>query len=155
VTSAARSSSWTPDATATLRNGMVVNVTYAMLKQENEANGNLTELDQDNITANLSHAFTLPRAFGRVRRSVRSQLTGVLAKTTTCLRQSAEPGCRNVSDTRRQEFRATFDADLARIMTGGLQFSYALNEARHLDQKFSQIIILASFQLSLFAGDYR
>ena len=40
-------------------------------------------------------------------------------------------------------------------MTGGLQFSYSLSEARHLDQKFSQIIIVASFQLSLFAGDYR
>jgi hypothetical protein len=155
VRSATTSSSWTPDATATLKNGMVLSLTYAMLQQESEANGNLTRLDQDDITATLNHAFVLPRSFGRGRRTVRSQLTGVLAKTTSCLRQSTQTDCRNVSDTRRREFRATFDADVARIMTGGLQFSYALSEARHFDQKFSQITITASFQLSLFAGDYR
>ena len=62
-----------------------------MLQQENQANGNLTKLDQDNITANLSHAFTLPRTFGRVRRTVRSQLTGVLAKTTHACARPTTP----------------------------------------------------------------
>jgi len=40
-------------------------------------------------------------------------------------------------------------------LSAGLQFSYSVNEARHINRKFSQIIITASVQLSLFAGDYR
>ena len=31
----------------------------------------------------------------------------------------------------------------------------SLNDLRHLSQRNSQIFLLASFQLSLFAGDYR
>jgi hypothetical protein len=40
-------------------------------------------------------------------------------------------------------------------LSAGLQFSYSVNEARHINRKFSQMIITASVQLSLFAGDYR
>jgi hypothetical protein len=79
----------------------------------------------------------------------------MLSKTTTCLEQAGQGGCTNVSDARRQEYRITLDSDLAKIMTGGLQVSYSVNEARQVERKVSQIIILASFQLSLFSGDYR
>ena len=51
--------------------------------------------------------------------------------------------------------RATLDTDLSRIISGGLQFSYALTEAKHINRAFSQMTISASFQLSLYAGDYR
>jgi hypothetical protein len=149
------SSNWTPDATATLRNGMVLSMSYGIIGQENSANGNFTKLAQHTLSASLTHAFALPRSFGRTRRVIRSQMTAVLSNSTTCLRRVEETDCTNVSDTRRQEYRATFDADLAKIMTGGLQVSYSLNEARQIDRKFSQIIISANFQLSLFAGDYR
>ena len=145
----------TPDAQLTLANGMVLSVTWAAVAQRNLANGNRTRVDQDDITAGFSHAFALPGALSRTRRVIRSQLTGILSKSLSCLQQSGQADCRTVSDTRRREFRATFDTDLGRIMTGGLQFSYSLNEARHLDRKFSQMSVAATFQLSLYAGDYR
>jgi hypothetical protein len=155
ASSSTYSSNWTPDVSATLRNGMAFSGSYSVVAQENLSNGNLTRLDQNTLTAAVNHAFTLPKAFGRAKRVVRSQLSAVLANSTSCLRRGSDSDCTGVSDTRRQEYRATFDADLAKIMTGGLQFSYSINEARQLDQKYSQIIISASFQLSLFAGDYR
>ncbi len=149
------SSTWTPDAQATLRNGMAFTFSYSMLNQLNVANGNQTELDQKDLTAGFTHAFALPAAISRVRRIIRSQLSAVISKSLTCLRSGGGSSCTGVSDTRRQEYRANLDTDIARIMTGGLQFSYSLNDARSLDRKFSQIILTASFQLSLFAGDYR
>ena len=153
--SSTSSSSWTPDLSATLRNGMAFTVAYSITGQKQETAGNLTELDQNDFSASFNHSFQLPRSFGATRRLVRSQLTAVIAKSTTCLQTVGDVDCRNVSDTRRQEYRATFDTDLAKIMTGGLQFSYSLNEARQIDSKFSQITISANFQISLFAGDYR
>ena len=156
VQGATHGSNFTPDAQVTLRNGMVFTVSYAMVGQENQANGNLTRLDQNDLTAGFNHSFLLPASISRTRKLVRSQLSGVLSKSVTCIeRVGLTSSCTGVSDTRRQEVRASLDTDLAKILTGGLQFTYSLNEARHLDRKIQQIIISASFQLSLFAGDYR
>ncbi len=147
--------SWTPDIQLTFKNGIVVSGSWAMLSQENLANGNLTRLDQDDITAAVYHSLTLPRSFSRTRRIVRSQLTGLLSRSTSCLELRDEADCRSVSDNRRKEFRVSLDTDLGRLVTGGLQFSYSRNEARHLDRAFSQMTLSATFQLSLYSGDYR
>jgi hypothetical protein len=149
------SSNWAPDARVTLKNGMALMLTYSILNQENTSNGNSTRTDQKDLTSTWSYAFQSPVLFGSSRRTVRTQVTGVLSKGIACLEREGEVGCETVSDNRRKEARATLDADLARILTGGLQFSYSLIEAKHLDRKFSQIVISASFQVSLYAGDYR
>jgi hypothetical protein len=60
-----------------------------------------------------------------------------------------------VSDVRRQEVRGGLDTDLLKTVTGGFQFGYSINDARHLSRRTSQIFLLLSFQLSLYAGDYR
>ena len=60
-----------------------------------------------------------------------------------------------MSDVRRHEVRAGLDTDLLQTLSGGLQLGYSLNDARQLSRRTSQISIIASFQLSLFAGDYR
>jgi hypothetical protein len=155
VQGATHASNFTPDAQFTLSNGMTFTFSYAIVGQENQANGNLTRLDQHDLTAGFNHAFQLPASISRTRKLVRSQLSGALSKSVTCFERVGLTSCTGVSDTRRQEVRASLDTDLARILTGGLQFTYSLNEARHLDKKLSQIAISASFQLSLFAGDYR
>lgn len=147
------SATLTPDAQFTLRNGMVVSTSYNRLRQENLSSGNLTRTRQNDITAGLAHAFNLPT--GRTRRIIRSQFSGVLSRGNSCLLRRDTNECLTISDTRRTEARASFDSDLASILTGGLSFSYSLNEARHLDRKFSQIVITASLQMSLFSGDYR
>ncbi|MFN8652355.1 MAG: hypothetical protein U0133_10665 [Gemmatimonadales bacterium] len=149
------SSTVTPDIQLTLRNGMVFSGSYNRLRQETFTSGNLTRTSQNDITAGLTHAFNLPTSISRIRRSIRSQFSGVLSRSTSCLQRQDIDQCLTISDTRRTEARATFDSDLARILTGGLSFSYSLNEARHLDRKFSQIIITASLEISLFSADYR
>ena len=149
------SSSVTPDAQVALKSGMVLNVSYSMLDQENRNSGSLNRTEQNDLTAGVNQSFTLPRAFGRTKRLVRSQLSTVFSHGTTCLQSREDDACVTVSDTRRKELRGSFDSDLAKIITGGLSFSYSLSEAAHLNRKFEQIIITASLQLSLFAGDYR
>jgi hypothetical protein len=145
----------TPDLTVSFRNGMVVTGTYAMLDQANESNGNRTEFDQNDLNLALSYGLRLPASVSRLRKVVRTSLTGVLSKGTSCLQRATDPDCVTISDIRRQELRGSFDTDLLRILTGGLTFSYSVSDARHLDRKLQQIIVTATFQLSLYAGDYR
>ena len=56
---------------------------------------------------------------------------------------------------RRDEIRGGFDTDLLKTLSGGLQFGYSLNDARHVSRRTSQIFLMLTFQLSLYAGDYR
>jgi hypothetical protein len=79
----------------------------------------------------------------------------VSSRTLTCLEQGAAPDCTVVSDVRRQEIRGGLDTDLLKTVSGGLQFGYSINDARHLSRRTSQIFLLLSLQLSLYAGDYR
>ena len=125
------------------------------LKQRNASNGNETRLDQRDLTGSFNYAFRLPRSLSRARKQVRSSLTMLSTTATTCLQQRLLPECTVISDVTRQELRGGLDADLLQTLTGGLQVGYSVNDARHLSRRTSQISIIASFQLSLFAGDYR
>jgi hypothetical protein len=71
------------------------------------------------------------------------------------LEQGSTPGCTVISDVRRQEVRGGLDTDLLKTVTGGLQFGYSINDARHLSRRTSQLFVLLTLQLSLYAGDYR
>jgi hypothetical protein len=82
-------------------------------------------------------------------------LTALSSKTLTCLEQRDEPACTVVSDLRRKELRGGLDTDLLKTVSGGLQFGYTLSDARHVSRRTSQIFLLLTFQLSLYAGDYR
>ena len=112
-------------------------------------------LEQDDITGSLTYTFTLPFSISRTRKRVRSTLTALSSKTLTCLEQGDSPECIVVSDLRREEIRGGLDTDLLKTVSGGLQFGYSINDARHLSRRTSQIFLLLSLQLSLYAGDYR
>jgi hypothetical protein len=149
------SSTFTPDFQVAFRNGLAITAAYSDRSQRTENNGNATLLDQDDITGSLNYSFALPAALSRVRKRVRSNLTAVSSKTLTCLEQSTENDCTVVSDVRRQEIRGGLDTDFLKTVSGGFQFGYSINDARHLSRRTSQIFLLLSFQLSLYAGDYR
>ena len=153
--SAINSSSITPDLQLVLRNGISIAAGLTDLEQRNASNGNETRLDQRDLTGSFNYAFRLPRSISRARKQVRSSLTALSTTATTCLQQRLLPECTVISDVTRQEFRGGLDTDLLRTLTGGLQVGYSVNDARHLSRRTSQISIIASFQLSLFAGDYR
>ena len=155
ATTATSSSSLTPDVQFAFRNGIALTAGYSNRSQRSENNGNATLLDQDDLTGSLSYSFSLPSYISRTRKRVRSSLTAIAAKTLTCLEQGVTPGCTVVSDVRRQEVRGGLDTDLLKTMSGGLQFGYSINDARHLSRRTSQLFVLLSLQLSLYAGDYR
>ncbi len=153
--SAIESSSLTPDVQISLRNGMAFTVGYNSLDQQNASNGNLTRLDQRDVTGSFNYSFRLPRSISRGRKQVRSSLALFNTTSRSCLEQREQPGCLVISDVTRRELRGGLDTDLLQTVTAGLQLGYSLNDARHLSRRTSQISIIASFQLSLFAGDYQ
>jgi hypothetical protein len=153
--SATRSSSFSPDVQLSLRNGMALSVGLSTRSQRMENNGNSTLLDQNDLTASFNHSFRLPFAIGRVRKQVRSSVTALRSKSLTCLERRSEVECTVTSDVRRQEIRGGLDTDIAQTLSGGLQFGYSINDAAHLSRRTSQIFLMLSFQLSLYAGDYQ
>jgi hypothetical protein len=155
ASSATSSSALTPDLQLTFRNGVALTAGYSDRSQRTETNGNATVLDQDDLTGSLSYSFSLPASISRIRKRIRSSLTALSSKTLTCLEQGSNPDCTVVSDLRREEFRGGLDTDLLKTVSGGLQFGYSINDARHLSRRTSQLFVLLSLQLSLYAGDYR
>jgi len=153
--SATSSATFTPDLQISFRNGLGLTTAYSTRSQRTENNGNATVLDQNDLTGTLSYSFALPASLSRIRKRVRSTLTAVSSKTLTCLEQGSGSDCTVVTDVRRQEVRGGLDTDFLKTVTGGLQFGYSINDARHLSRRTSQIFLLLSFQLSLYAGDYR
>jgi hypothetical protein len=149
------SSSVSPDVQLGLRNGLNVTLGLTELSQSNLSNGNETQLDQNDVTGALNYSFRLPRSVSKARKPVRSSLTYLQTAAKTCLHQGGVGDCILISDVRRREVRGGLDTDLLQTLSGGLQVGYSVNDARHISRRTSQISIIASFQLSLFAGDYR
>ncbi|MEP6573131.1 MAG: cell surface protein SprA [Gemmatimonadota bacterium] len=155
IRSATSSSSLAPDLQLGFRNGLSAALGYSKSRQATENHGNATYNRQDDINASLNYAFRLPASVSRLRKTLRTSLTGLLSTGISCLQQPGSPTCDTISDIRRQEVRGGVDTDILKIMTGGLQFGYSVNDARSLDTKTSQLFVSMTFQLSLFAGDYR
>ena len=144
-----------PELAVTLRSGVAFAGTWNFLKQQSIANGNQTLLDQADLNGTLSYAFALPRSISRTGKVARSSLSMTVSKATQCLQRQNQAACEVISDTRRQEYRGSVDTDVVSSLTAGLQLGYTINDFRHLDRKNSQIFLVASLTLSLFAGDFR
>ncbi|HTO72368.1 MAG TPA: hypothetical protein VMJ30_01050, partial [Gemmatimonadales bacterium] len=150
-----RSTSFNPDATFSFRNGMSVAMRYLSTTQDNQAFDNLSRSTQQNISGNFSYTLRLPETMSKTRRAIRTSLSGGYTKSQNCLASQGSADCRILSDVRRQEAQAGLDTELFKVLTGGLQAGYVLDDARSLDRKVSQLFISLNFTLSLFAGDYR
>ena len=150
-----QSRNFSPELGLTFRNGVTLASNLNLLKQETSSNGSTTLLDQADLNGSLSYAFPLPRALSRVRKLARSSFSVVVSKATQCLIRDANTECQIISDTRRQEYRGSIDTDIISTLTAGLQLGYTVNDFRSLDRKNSQLFLVASLNLSLFAGDYR
>jgi hypothetical protein len=155
ASTAIRSASVNPDMQVGFRNGISLAFGLTSLSQENASNGNETDLDQHDVNGSFAYAFRLPRSLSPGRKLMRSSLSFLSTNARSCLQQRQTEQCAVVSDVGRQEIRGGLDTDLLQELSGGLQFGYSVNDARHLNRRTSQISIIASFQLSLFAGDYR
>ncbi len=152
---ATTSSTVTPDLRLGFRNGVVLSVSYNAVNQETENNGNLTQLEQDDITATANYIFRLPSSVSRLRKQVRASLTAVSRTSVNCLQRRDDEGCLTISDTRGRELRGSLNADISKIMTGGLNFGYSLNDARHLNRRISTIFLSITAQIFFYSADYR
>ncbi|MEE8490769.1 MAG: hypothetical protein V3S60_03950, partial [Acidimicrobiia bacterium] len=144
-----------PNLSLAFRNGVTLTAGYSSSNNEILNNGNTTFVETSQLNGAMSYSFPLPRSISRRRRLVRTSVTALTVTSTSCLQRPGEAECLTINDIRRQEINASFDTHVSQILQGGLSFSYAINDARHLDRKTSQIIISLSFSLSLFAGDFR
>ena len=155
VTTGTNSSSVSPDAQLSLRNGMSLSLGFGSQNQQTQANGTVTRLTQRDLNGSFNYGFRLPHSLSPQRRLVRSSLTVFRSHSVSCLQRPDDPGCLTTSDVARQEYRAGLDTDVSRTLTGGLQIGYSINDAKQLSTKTSDIFLLLTFQLSLYAGDYR
>jgi hypothetical protein len=155
VQSAINSDSWRPEMQIGLRNGMSFSFSWSTLGQETTNTSSTTVLDQNELAGNFSHTFRMPRVFGRVRRQVRSSVSALYSRVRSCLDQATSVECTTITDVTRQELRGGLDSDVVSSLTAGLQVGYSINEARHLNQRNSQISLLASFQWSFDTGGNR
>ena len=153
VQSAINSDSWRPEMQIGLRNGMSFSFSWSTLGQETANTSSTTVLDQNELAGNFSHTFRMP--FGRIRRQVRSSVSALYSRVRSCLEQATSIDCTTISDVTRQELRGGLDSDVVSSLTAGLQVGYSINEARHLNQRNSQISLLASFQWSFDTGGNR
>jgi hypothetical protein len=134
---------------------MTFSFSYSTVEQRTQNSGSATLLDQDDLVGSFTHSFRLPSSLGRSRRQVRSSVTALVSSIRSCLERRGEALCTTISDVRRRELRGGLDGDVVGALTAGLEFGYSLNEARHINQRTSQISILASFQWSFDTGTGR
>jgi hypothetical protein len=145
-----------PELAVSFRNGVVLAATWSLLSRQSVANGNETLLDQGDLNGTVSYAFPLPAFIaGRGRKLARSSFSLTISEAEQCLQRVNQTECETISDTRRQEYRGSLDTDVLSSLTASLQLGYTVNDFRHLDRKNSQIFLVASLTLSLFAGDFR
>ncbi len=149
------STSFNPDLQLVFRNGMSVALRYLKTRQENNAFSNLTQSTQQNVNGTFSYAIRLPESISKARKAVRTSLSAGYTAGLNCLASQGTSDCRTLSDVRRQEAQASMDTELFKMLTGGLQLGYVLDDARSLDRKVQQLYLSLNFSLSLFAGDYR
>ena len=155
ATTATKSSSLGPDLQLGFRNGMGLALRYLTTHLESSAFGNVTQSDQSSVNGSFNYTLRLPASLSSRRRAIRTSVTGQVSSSTNCLQSRDQTDCRVLSDIRRSEFQASLDTELMRILTGGFQAGYVLDDARSLDRKVSQIFFAINFSLSLYAGDYR
>ena len=152
---ATESEAWTRDLQFGLRNGLVLRMGYNTTDQRNESNGNTTHLESDEVLGTLNFSFRLPEGLARSRRVIRTSATARLMSNTSCLDRPSLEECQVISDVYRRDLLLTLDTDLGRLLTGSLQGSWAVNDAKHLNRRTNQLILTVGFTLSLFAGDFR
>jgi len=155
VQSAINSDSWRPDLQVGFRNGMNLSFSWSTLSQETQNTSSTTVLDQDELAGSFTHSFRLPAALGRSRRQVRSSISALVSIVRSCIERETDVECTTISDVMRRELRGGLDTDVVSSLTAGLQVQYSINESRHLNQRISQISLLASFQWSFDTGSNR
>lgn len=148
------SSSLSPDASLTFRNGISVTLNYSKVDQVNAVSGNQTQVAQRTFNATLNDVFRLPESLSHLRRQVRASFSGLRSISTTCLSQAGGP-CTSVSDQRRTEISGAFYTDLVALAEAGLSFGYTVNEAREVNQYTTSLFVSASMNIQLSSGGYR
>ena len=93
-----RSTSFTPDLSLSLRNGVGLNAAYNSIDQSAVGGGNTARSEQHDLTAAVNYAFLLPQSFGKDRKQVRTSLSALLSTNNSCLTLATGGPCATISD---------------------------------------------------------
>lgn len=151
------SGQFNPDLTLGLRNGITANMSYLHAGQTTENSANRTENIADQWTGTVSHSIRLPASLSARRRQLRVSVYGQRLLNQTCLFRASSPadGCRKVADVRRSTLNGGFTTEVLPSAEAGLNFQYVLNDIRQVDQRTTQLSIVASLRLQLSSGNLR
>ena len=150
------SSSFAPDLQLSLRNGLRLTMQYGSSSSEQRSTANTTQVEDSQISGQLSHSFRMPEWLARSRKRVRGILSGRSTHSASCLRTAGEADCSTtLSETLNQELTARLETDLAQLFQGTLDLGYTVSEAKHLNRRISTMYLTVGFQLVLSAGEFR
>ena len=146
-----------PDLTLGLRNGMTATVSFSRLSQINESSANRTEATTDQLSGTVAQSIRLPSSLSATRKPVRASVYGQSLSTRTCLFLASNPalGCKLVADIRRLVINGGLTSEVLPQAEAGLNFQYVGNEIRNLNQKTTQLSIVATLRLQLTTGNLR
>ena len=146
-----------PDLTLGLRNGLTATVSYLRNTQTLEGSDNRTENSIDQWSGTLSQSFRLPQSLSLTRKRVRASVYGQSISTQTCLFLASAPdaGCRPIADIRRLTLNGGLSSEVLPLADAGLNFQYVLNDIRNLNQRTSQISIVATLRIQLTSSPLR
>jgi hypothetical protein len=117
--------------------------------------GSQSRNERDQVAGDLTFSFRIPPDIVPLRSDIRTNLRFSESDSRTCVRRSGTPDCIPIADSRRTEYSFALDTDMPPNMTAGLSAGYVLTEERHVNRKFSQFTLTATFRLTLSAGGLR
>ncbi|HET7042308.1 MAG TPA: cell surface protein SprA [Gemmatimonadales bacterium] len=146
-----------PDLTVGLRNGLTATLSYQRNTQLQEGNDNRTENTNDQWSGTLAQSFRLPASLSVTRKRVRASMYGQSITSSTCLflASSADEGCKPVADFSRLVLNGGLSSEVLPLAEAGLNFQYVLNESKNLNQRTSQISIVATLRIQLTSSALR
>lgn len=141
-----------PSVSLTWAAGITTSASYALATSDAVTAGNVTRGAQESWGASASFAFRPPESLVRLRAPLQTTVGYSSSTRAVCLVRAGSGECRDVSDSRRQQFDVRTDTGLTSEVRGGLTFSYVVTDQRHTSQRLSQVVFALFADIILFAG---
>ncbi len=142
-------------ATVTWAPRLTTSAGYSLERSRGERAGTLTRNDREQTSADATLSFRFPQEFVPLRSDVRATARYLDAVSTGCIVRAGTEQCVPISDSRRREYTLIMDTDMPPNLTAGLSIGYVRTEDRHINRKFSQLVITASLRIAVSAGQVR
>ncbi len=152
VRSAQETRSWPLSLAVTWLRRFNTSVTYTSTSGTDERAGNSTQTSHRDATGDLSFSFRPPKEYLPLPSDIRTSLRYSYSADNACLALAGLAGCIPVSESTRRQYNFSMDTDMPPNVSAGLSIAYILTEDKHVDRKFSQLVITAAVTVNFQAG---